>query len=591
MLEQSIGLLSLGSLSELGILAELGIIVVFATFLAIILRFLKQPLMLAYIVAGLVIGPIGLGLITQSEHIALISELGIAFLLFTVGIESDLNKLKKIGLFVLAGGVFQVAVTALIAFIGAQLLGLDFVSSIYLGVILAFSSTVIVVKLLSDANDINTLHGRLMIGFLLVQDVLVILAIPLITSQTLAPVGIGVIIAKGILLVALAFILGRYVFSKLLSISLKQQELMYLSAVSICFVFIFISALLDFSPAVGAFLAGLSLSSISYNFELAGKIKGLRDFFVTVFFVSLGMQITPSLASFSLTYTIMLAVFMLAVVLILKPIIFAFLNLVGGYGMRNGLVTGIGLAQVSEFSFILASYGVLYGALTRDLFSIVIIVIALTMALTPYLMRYSEGIYVFLSRFSAPFTRKKHFIKKLNELEKIPEKDELNGHIVILGAGVMGSGIASALHSFIKLVVIDHDPEIIFKQINKGIPAVYGNIENDELWKKVNLSKASLLVLAVPEIAASLFLAEKARQMNPNIVIFARAKNKRDALALYDNKVDFVVITDIIGSNVFIKNVVSFLETGKVYNISNYKDEFIKYLKEETEKEENNFRL
>lgn len=590
MLEQSISFLSLGSFSELGILAELGIIVVFATSLAIILRFMKQPLMIAYIVAGLIIGPIGLGLITQSEHIALISELGIAFLLFTVGIESDLNKLKKIGLFVLAGGAFQVAVTALVAFIGAQLLGLDFITSIYLGVILAFSSTVIVVKLLSDANDINTLHGRLMIGFLLVQDVLVILAIPLITSGTLAPMGIGVIIAKGILLVALAFILGRYVFSKLISISLKQQELMYLSAVSICFVFIFISALLDFSPAVGAFLAGLSLSSISYNFELAGKIKGLRDFFVTVFFVSLGMQITPFLTSFSFTYAVLLAVFMLAVVLILKPIIFAFLNLFGGYGMRNGLVTGIGLAQVSEFSFILAGYGVISGALTRDLFSVIIIVIALTMALTPYLMNHSERIYVFLSRFSGPFSGKRHFTKKLKELERLPE-EELSNHIVILGAGVMGSGIASALHSFTKLIVIDHDPEVVFKQINKGIPAVYGNIENDELWKKVNLSKASLLVLAVPEIAASLFLAEKARQMNPEIVVFARAKNKKDALALYENKVDFVVITDIIGGNVFVKNVVSFLDTGKVYNISNYKDEFIKYLKEETQKEENKFRL
>ncbi len=576
-----------------GLVFELGLIVIFATLFALIGHFLKLPLILSYILAGLVIGPIGLNLIGLTEgagNIVLISELGIAFLLFTVGVESDLNKLKAMGRIVFVGSVMQVLLTSVISYSLFNFLGIDFLPAVYLGLILAFSSTTVVVKNLVDSQKLSTLHGRLMIGFLLVQDFLIVLALPVLSSNFFSVEVVAPIIAKGLLLLLLAFLLGRFVFSKIVSYSSKSQELLFLSGLSTCFVFIFLSFALDFSPAVGAFLAGLSLSSLSSNLELIGKIRGIRDFFVTVFFVSLGMQLTLFFSA-SLNFIFLIAGLMLLIVLLLKPVIFALVSIMGGYGTRNGLIVGFSLAQISEFSFILASQGFNTNILSQDLFSVTIIVTALTMALTPFFMSSSEGIYIVFSRFFHPFSKRLAFVNKLNDLERLPEDSELSNHIVIVGAGVMGSSIAQAIGRHNDVVVIDHDPDVIFQQINLGINSVYGNIENDEIWSKVNLSKASLLVIAIPEIHHSIFLVEKAKRLNPKIHIFARAKRKKDALELYDHKVDFVIIPDIIGSNVFIKNIVSFLETGKVLNISNFRNEFVNYLEEETKEERKRFTL
>ncbi|MFH1895255.1 MAG: cation:proton antiporter [archaeon] len=576
-----------------GLVFELGLIVVFATLTALIGRFLKQPLILSYIVAGLIIGPIGLnliGLTEGGENILLISELGIAFLLFTVGVESDLNKLKNMGKIVFFGGTIQVLLTLIISFFLFSVLGLDFIVSVYLGLILAFSSTSVVIKHLSDSQKLNTLHGRLMIGFLIVQDFLIVLALPLVSVNSFSFTVVIPIIAKGVLLLLFAFLLGKHVFSRIISYSSRSQELLFLSGLSTCFVFIFISSLLDFSPAIGAFLAGLSLSSLSTNLELVGKIRGIRDFFVTVFFVSLGMQLTLVFSN-SIEFVLLVAGLMLFVVLILKPLIFSLISIFSGYGTRNGLLVGFSLAQISEFSFILAAQGFNSSVLSSDLFSITVIVTAITMALTPYFMNSSESIYVLLSRFFHPFSNKFRFVSKLNDLERLPEEKELEKHIVVVGAGVMGSSIAQAIGRHNDVVVIDHDPDVIFNQIKLGINSVCGNIENNEIWDKVNLSKASLLVIAIPDIVYALYLVKKAKGFNPEISIFARAKTKRDALELYENQVDFVIIPDIIGGNVFIKNISVFLETGKVLNISNFREEFVNYLKEETKDEKNYFKL
>ncbi|MFH1696158.1 MAG: cation:proton antiporter [Candidatus Micrarchaeota archaeon] len=583
---------NLNFVSELGLVAELGLIVVFATLMALIGRFLKQPLILTYIVAGVIIGPIGLSLIGQTQHIALISELGVAFLLFTVGVESDLNKLKNIGKVVFLGSLVQVLLISLISFFLFNFLGLDFIVSVYLGLILAFSSTMVVIKNLSDTQKLNTLHGRLMIGFLLMQDFLVVLALPLISVNSFSVESVLPIIVKGILLVLLAFFLGKFVFSKIVSYSSKSQELLFLSGLSTCFVFIFLSSMLEFSPAVGAFLAGLSLSSLSSNLELIGKIRGIRDFFVTVFFVSLGMQLTLFFSS-SIEFILLIAVLMLFIVLILKPVVFALISIVSGYGTRNGLLVGFSLAQISEFSFILASQGFNsgQGVLPADIFSITIIITALTMALTPYFMNSSESIYSRLSGFFSLFSSRIAFVNRLNDLERLPEESELNKHIVVVGAGVMGSSIAQAIGRHNDVIVVDHDPDVIFQQINLGINSVCGNIENNEVWSKVNLAKASLLVIAIPDVLPSLYLIDKARRINPEIAVFARAKTKKDALDFYERKVDFVILPDILGGNAFIKNITAFIETGKVIDISNFRDEFISYLKEETKEERKRFKL
>ncbi|PIN98311.1 MAG: hypothetical protein COT90_04900 [Candidatus Diapherotrites archaeon CG10_big_fil_rev_8_21_14_0_10_31_34] len=593
MFEELFSIVNFEFIQSSGLVAELGLIVVFATLTALIGRLLRQPLILSYIVAGVIIGPIGLNLLglTQGmENIFLISELGVAFLLFTVGVESDLNKLKNIGKIVLIGSIIQVFLISVISFALFNFIGLDFLVSVYLGLILAFSSTMIVVKNLSDSNKLNTLHGRLMIGFLLMQDFLIVLVLPLVSLESFTFTAVVPIIVKGLLLLLLAFLLGRFVFSRIVSYSSRSQELLFLTGLSTCFVFIFLASMLDFSPAVGAFLAGLSLSALSSNLELIGKIRGIRDFFVTVFFVSLGVQLTLIFSS-PLEFVLLIAGIMLFIVLILKPIVFVLISIIAGYGTRNGLIVGFSLAQISEFSFILAAYGFTSGVLSSDIFSITIIVTAVTMAVTPYFMNSSEGIYSKLSGLFHPFSNRFRFVNKLNDLERLPEEKELQNHIIIVGAGVMGSSIAQAIGRHNDVVVVDHDPDVIFNQINLGINSVCGNIENQEIWSKVNLAKAGLLVIAIPEITYALYLAEKAKQINPKISIFSRAKTKRDALELYEKEVDFVILPDVIGSNVFIKNISAFLETGKVLDISNFRDEFVNYLREETKDERKRFKL
>ncbi len=583
--------LNLQVISTLGIVAELGIILVFATLLAFIGRFFRQPIILSYIVAGLIIGPLGLNLITHTE-IPLISELGIAFLLFTVGVETDFSKLKKVGPVVVLGGFFQVFLTAAISYAAAAFMGFDFVASVYVGMILAFSSTMIVIKMLSDRGEINTLHGRLLVGFLLVQDFLVILALPLLAnfSSVLDPAFFGSILLKGAGLFAVAVLLRKYVFPKLVEVGSSSDELMYLGGVSVCFVFIFVAFLLNFSPVVGAFLAGISLSPLAYHVEAKQKIRGLRDFFVTVFFVSLGLQITLFFSPEALPFLVAVIFLLCFVVFIAKPLIFAFINLYAGYGGRTAVIVGLSLAQISEFSFILAAQGFNAGVLSQEFYSVLVLFTAVSMAITPYLINNIEKIYRLFS-FAFRHTGKLEFSKKLDELENLPETSSLKNHVVVVGGGVLGSGIIETLRRSQNLVVVDHNPEVVFEKIGQGVNTVYGNIENDEIWRKINLRHCRLLVMTIPDAEKAVKLVERVKRLNPQVTVFARAKRNSDALSLYRAKADFVVLPEVIGGNVFIKNVANFLETGKVFNIANLETEYMRYLEEMVSKEKKRFRL
>jgi Kef-type K+ transport system membrane component KefB len=353
-----------------GLIIDLGIIVIFATVLAILGKLLKQPSIIMYIVAGLIIGPIGLNLITDVS-IPLISELGVAFLLFAIGIQTDFSKIKSFGKFVILGAITQVLVTAGIAIIGARILGMDALASIYLGLILAFSSTAIVVKILTDKHEISTIHGKILIGFLLVQDFLVVMALPLLAnvSTIFEPIFLGKIIISGGLLFLFSMLLARYIFPKLFKYVHGNEELVFLSAVSTLFIFIFASLSLGFSIAIGGFLAGLSLSSLIYNLELSSKVIGIRDFFATIFFVSLGLNATFAFTNPQLDFIIPLSLLMLFTVFLVNPLVLFIMGLTSGYGGRVSLTVGLYSAQISEFGFILAAQALSTQIISQEIFS------------------------------------------------------------------------------------------------------------------------------------------------------------------------------------------------------------------------------
>ncbi len=585
---------------DLALLWDLGLILLVATLMSYLMRALKQPSFMAYIVAGLIIGPIGLGAlnlsigslpigVTNLSQVLILSELGIAFLLFSVGVETDFHKMFEMGRTLIIGTLLQVAITVLfVAGATTAFQILSFQEAVYLGVILAFSSTMVVVKLLSEKHQINTLHGRLMIGFLLVQDVLVILAMPMLAnmSSMLSPILLLPLLAQAAALIIIAFLLSRFVYPHLFKFAAQNDELLFLAGVSSCFVFIGIAYFLNFSIAVGAFIAGIALSRLPYNLEVVHKIRGIRDFFATIFFVTLGMQITFGFAAFPLP----LILFIFVVAFLLKPALFYATTLFSGYGGRISAMVALSLVPVSEFSFVIANQGYANGtgvlAQTPGLYSLILLTIAVSMAATPYLMEHSTAVYSRARKLSFwNLLRFAQFSRKLSNLESLPAG--LRSHVAIAGSGTMGFGIASALHKIHPLVVVDHDSKKIMRNIREGINAIYGSAENQEVWEKVNLKDAKLLVIAIPDMEASLRLLKHAKALNPSIVVFARSSDYSYALKLYENGTDFVIMPYVVATNVFLEKIAAFLESGKLHEISKLRDEFITYLREEVEGELN----
>ena len=590
-------------LIEFSLLFEIGLIVVSATLLSFLAKHLKQPALIAYILAGIIIGPIGLGSmglefagiplgITDLEDALILSTLGVAFLLFGVGVESDFSKLADLGKVVVVGGTLQVLLTILVVFVGTFMFNLfDFTQSIYLGLILAFSSTLVVVKILSDSHQITTLHGRLLVGFLLVQDAFVIIALPFLANleqlfsfNVFAPV-----LAVGAFLLVFAYLLNRHVYPAVFSYSVRSDELLFLASVTSLFVFILIAFALNFSIPLAAFIAGLALSNLPYNLEVFHRIKALRDFFATIFFVTLGMQINLGFAYFPLT----LLLFVLFVVFVFKPVLFYLITLFSGYGGRISVFVALALAQVSEFSFIIADLGRDILNRTPGLHSLVIIVIALSMALTPYLMHHSEPIYERLNRSSARFTKNlkenRRFYQKVNQLENVPKN--MKEHVVIVGAGVVGFNIAKALFREYPLVVIDHNYDVILNSIKNGINSIYGSADNREILRKANLQQAKLLIISMPDTKAAVSVVKYAKSVNPGIVVFGSAHYFHEASELYNAGIDYVIMYHVIGSNVFLKNIAYYLQSGNTIDINNLTEEYKKYLKEKVSEEKQHFNI
>ncbi|MFA4855925.1 MAG: cation:proton antiporter [archaeon] len=587
---------------DLSILIDLGLIVVAATIFGYIARLLKQPSLLAYILAGIVLGPIGLGAlgysfqgvrigISNMQDIRILSELGIAFLLFSVGVEIDIRKFLGMGKIAAMGATLQVVLTIGTVMLFSLLFPgiISFEQSVFLGVILSFSSTMVVVKLLGDSYQINTLHGRLLIGFLLMQDLLVILAIPLLQDieTALSPAFLPLVVVKVAVLVAAAAVINRHILPRMFRFSLNYQEEFYLAALSSCFIFIGLAILMNLPIAIGAFIGGLALSTLPYNTEIFNKIRGLRDFFVILFFVSLGMQLTPSFAAVPFA----LIAFIIATVLVIKPVIYYFITLFSGYGSRISVMVALGLANISEFSLIVAQMGFdptspATSVLSEGLFSLTILTITVSMVLAPYLMGAQNGVNRAFDKAARHLPKKikrKRFTAKLSSLENTPSK--LCNHILILGGGTMGSNIAKALYKHYPTLVLDQDSEVVYSCMRQGIKASYCDAEETNELEKANPKEAKLVILAIPNIKASLKTLRFVKKANKNTPVFARAHYYKDALKLYEAGADFVCMPHVIGGNVFLKEISKFLESGKLATIANLENEYMEYLKQKAKEE------
>ncbi|MEW6488202.1 MAG: cation:proton antiporter [Thermodesulfobacteriota bacterium] len=466
---------------------------------------LRQPLIVAFIGVGVLVGPSGLDLVSAHEQIELLAELGIALLLFVVGLKLDLHLIRTTGPVALATGLGQVLFTSLFGFLIALGFGMGTVEALYLAVGLTFSSTIIIVKLLSDKREIDALHGRIALGFLIVQDVAAVLALIGLTALGAAPGGEGGMLREGLRVagVGLAFLgvvglLMRYVLPPLLDRLARSQELLVLSAIAWAVLLAALGDTLGFSKEVGAFLAGISLASTPYREAIASRLVSLRDFLLLFFFIDLGARLDLSLLGAQLGPAAVFSVF----VLVGNPLIVMAIMGFMGYRKRTGFLAGLTVAQISEFSLILGAMGVSLGHLSQEAMGLLTLVGLVTIGLSTYLILYSYPLYNRLSPLLGIFER---HVPHREQAEDSP--GGAGAEVILFGLGRYGRNIAKNLLRRGKQVLgVDFDPEAVAECQAEGLPVRYGDSEDPDILEHLPLAGARLVVSAAPGREANLTL-------------------------------------------------------------------------------------
>src|SRR3989338_7006767 len=511
------------------------LILIVASVIAYFVRLIKQPLILAYIFTGIILSQFLAGS-SSIETIRFFSELGIAFLLFLVGIELSFKDVKHVGRTSLITGIGQIIFTFIIGYlITKYLLNFSVIESVYISIALTFSSTIIIVKLLSEKQDLQSLYGRISVGFLLVQDfVAIIILIILAALQQGASVQetMFLVILKAALFLLFVYLFSRYILTNLFNRIAKSSELLFLASIALPFLFIIISRYLGFSIEIGAFLAGLSLANLPYKLEISNKVKPLRDFFITLFFVILGTQLIINQANL-LVPAILLSLF----VLIGNPLIVTILMGLLGYTKRTSFYAGLTVAQISEFSLILAFLGLKLNHINENIVSLITLVGIITITLSVYMIHYNHKLYNFLMPYLGIF-EKKETIESKNEIT-----EKFSKHTVIFGCHRLGYQIVDLLKSLKrKIIVVDFDPVIIEKLNNDNITAIYGDLGDIDVLEKLNLKESEFVISTIPNLEDNMNLIKKVRNLNNKVKVIVTAQQNDEAFDLYKSGADYVIL-------------------------------------------------
>lgn len=509
---------------------EFSIIIAAGAVLAMFGQLLKQPLIVMFILLGILLGPAAFDLVKSKDNIHLLAEIGIAILLFIVGLKLDLRIIKSVGKIALLTGLGQVLFTSLFGyFIG---IALDFspLHSFYIAVALTFSSTIIIVKLLSDKKEIDSLHGQIAIGFLIVQDIVVILVMIVLSAIGLEgerslTYDIIKTFLSGFVLLAVALAAMKWVIPRLSRFLAKSQELLTLFAIAWSLTLATAGELMGFSGEVGAFLAGVSLASSDFKEVISGRLVSLRDFLLLFFFVNLGSELDFSVIGSQLNAAMIFSVF----VLIGNPIIVLIIMGRMGYRKRTSFLAGLTVAQISEFSLIFAGLGLAVGHITEEVVGLITLVGLITIGLSTYLILYSHQIYAFIQPVLSIFERKDPFREASYVAQKNKKYD-----IIIFGLGRFGSRIADALyeHKDLGFLGVDFDPEVVNKWKELGRDVHYGDLEDPDLVEQLPYKEASCIVSTVSDIEHSRFLVKTLKRLDYRGRIILTALNDEDFIAL-----------------------------------------------------------
>lgn len=548
------------------IIAQLSLLILVVLVISLIMRLFRQPLIIGYIISGILSGPLFLDIIKDPNLIKGFSELGISFLLFLVGLHLSPRVIKEVGKISLVTGAGQLLFTSIIGYFLSVRLGFAPLTALYISIALTFSSTIIIMKLLSDRDDMEKLYAKISIGFLLVQDFAAIIALIVISSLAHGT-GAGILIftslLKGLFLIFVLSLFTRYVLLRITGFLAESQEFFFLFVIVWGLGLSFLFQHAGLSMEVGALIAGVLIAATAYSQAIASKLKVLRDFFIIFFFITLGSQMVFGQVEDLILPAIILSLF----ILIGNPLIVMVLMGIFKYTKRTGFQAGLTVAQISEFSLILIALGVRVGHLSGEILSFVTFIGLLTIAGSTYLIMYSERIYEKISKFLSVFER-----KQLLEREMLAK----NFDYILIGYNRTGFSILKTFEKLSeKFLVIEINPDIVHKLKGKGLNCIYGDADDSELLESLKLYQVKLVVSTVPDLNTNMLLLKKIRGKNRQNIVVVTARQISEAFALYDEGADYVILPHFLGSS-YTANLIDEFKLNK----GRYKEERAKQMYE-----------
>lgn len=518
---------------EFPILSDIVIILGLSVVIILLFQRLKIPAILGFLITGIVAGPHGLNLITATHEVELLAEIGIIFLLFVIGIEFSLKGLASIKNTVFTGGLLQVGGTIGVVAVASYFMGLSIQSAIFMGFLLSLSSTAIVLKMLQEKGELTAPHGKVSLGILIFQDIVVVLMMlltPLLAGQMEDPTRELIILSvKMIAVVILVILLSRYIVPVMLGwvVKTKNRELFILSVVVLCFATAWLTSYAGLSLALGAFFAGLIISESDYSHQATANILPFREIFISFFFVSVGM-----LLDFKFFFSNAGEIFLLTVAVILLKIFVIMLTvLILRHSPRTILLSGFSIFQVGEFAFLLSVTGMQYDLLTPGQYQYFLAISIISMGASPFLINKAERITNFLLQIPVHPTVRRRFkaISMIKEAEVKKTSEELRNHLVIIGFGINGENVSkSAKRAGIPYVIVEMDPTAMEKGRKLEEPIVFGDATDEMILKHVHIQEARIAVVAISTPEATRQIVKMIRTFSETIYIIVRTRYVRE---------------------------------------------------------------
>ncbi len=496
---------------------------------------LRQPVLLGYLIGGMIVGPAGLGLIKEVIQVETLAQFGVAFLLFALGVEFSFTELKKVKAIALGGGGLQIALTIAVTVVVCGLTGAWGTlpaKGVFLGSILSLSSTAVVLKCLMERNETETPHGQVMLGILVVQDLALGLMLAVLPALNEPPEVLGVAVLTALVRIALfaagAVVAGIWLIPPLLRLLARTEsrELFLLGVVTLCLGIALLTEYLGLSIEMGAFVAGLMISEVEYADQTLTYVEPVRDIFASLFFAAIGMLIDPVF----LWNNLQLILELVAIVFVGKFLIITPLVKLFRYPLKTALITGLGLAQIGEFSFVLASEGQSLGLVSRQIYLLILGTTAVTLVITPFVLR----LVPFLFSFGESIPWLKPYLDGEGQAIDVSENISLQNHVVVCGYGRVGKNLVKLLQQHnLPVVVIDQSERRIEQLREAGVSYVYGNCVSVHVLETAGVNNAKGMAIALPDPMSTRLSLKRALELCPELDLVVRAQQDKEIEVLY----------------------------------------------------------